>query len=49
MHYIISADVDDYPCFSTSITMIPTDCKIINFPYTCLCTFLDNFLDNYQD
>ena len=28
----ISAGVGDHPCF---ITMIPIDCKITNFPYTC--------------
>ena len=27
----ISAGVDDYPCFTTFIVMIPIDCKITNF------------------
>ena len=36
----ISAGVDDCPCFTTFIAMIPIDCKITNFPYTCLFTFL---------
>jgi len=31
----MSADVDDYPCFSTFITMIPIDCKITFF-FLCL-------------
>ena len=35
----ISAGVDDCPCFTTFIAMIPIDCKITNFPYTCLFTF----------
>jgi len=34
----VSAGVDDCPCFSTFITMIPIDCKITNFPYTWLFT-----------
>ena len=37
----ISAGVDDCSCFLTFITMysmIPIDCKITNFPYSCwLC------------
>ena len=31
----ISAGVGDHPFFLIFITMIPIDCKITNFPYTC--------------
>jgi len=42
MPTIISAGVDDCPCFSTLIAMIPIDCKITNSPYTCF------FCNNYN-
>ena len=32
----ISAGVGDYPCFHTFISMIPIDCKLLIFPYTCI-------------
>ena len=31
------AGMDDCPCFSTFITMIPIDCKITIFPYIRQC------------
>ena len=39
----ISAGVDDCPCFTTSIAMIPIDCKIIKFSLHSLAYF---FLNN---
>jgi len=31
----ISAGVDDCPCFTNFIALIPIDSNITNFPYTC--------------
>ena len=38
----LSGGVDDCPCFSAFLTMIPIECKITNFPFTCLFTFFGN-------
>ena len=47
----ISAQVDDCPCFSAFITMIPIDCKITNFSLYCICllTFLVTIITLVKD
>ena len=37
----ISEGVDDHPVSLLFITMIPIDCKILIFPYTCLNSIPD--------
>ena len=39
----ISAGVGDHPCFLTFIAMIPINCKITNFPHTCLLAFFKDY------
>ena len=38
----ISAGVDDCPCFTTFIAIIPIDCKITNFSLHLFVYFFDN-------
>ena len=42
----ISASVDDCPCFSTFIAMIPIDCKITNFSLHLFVYFFGNNYNN---